>query len=100
MSEFELEQAVTFIDKTGERLKGRITEIGFNGDPDLVVVLCYKEKWDQTISCLVGKENLTLIEEYSVLDDIAELLRQKEEIMHKIFTIIEKEKENKRLKNE
>ena len=52
---------VKFTDKTGEKLEGKITQLKFNGDDDIIGVLCFKKSWNMKVSCIVPKNLVTKI---------------------------------------
>lgn len=55
---------VSFTDKTGEQLEGKITGIGFDGNPSILQVLVFKKSWDMEVSCLIPREMVILKESY------------------------------------
>jgi hypothetical protein len=52
---------VKFTDKTGENLEGTITSLSFDGNKNIISVLCFKKSWNTNVNCLVPKKIVTLI---------------------------------------
>lgn len=57
--DIQIGDTVTFVDKTGESLTGKVQGFGaVNNDPNIVTVECFKPSWDMEINCLVTKKHL------------------------------------------
>jgi hypothetical protein len=57
----EIGTKIQFTDKTGELLKGEVTAVGFDGNPNILTALCYKPSWEMEVSCLVPKKAVTIV---------------------------------------
>ncbi len=55
MKQLNLNDRVTFTDKTGECLTGHITALEMDGNADILTVLCYKASWNMEVNCLVRR---------------------------------------------
>ena len=54
---------VSFKDKVGDTLTGKITETSHEIDKDAIVVLCYNPRWKMEVSCLVRKQSVKIVKQ-------------------------------------
>lgn len=56
---------VRFTDKTGEVLTGKVTNLNFEGDEAIIVVDCFKPSWGMSVSCIVPKDKVVVLQRSS-----------------------------------